>query len=548
MRNPLNSTSWIRLSVAIVLAFTVVLRADAARASGLPGFTLVGEDWTYDPGDGGTLITGKLIQPTTGSAPHPAVLISHGQGGGASGFSAQKAAVMRTWGLVCIAPNYTHVDTSYPPGTDGWSTENERRARACLTILASRADVDMARVAAYGNSKGAFVTAGLCGATLPGEIRAAAITAGGTSGTTDTSLAAPATQEVQGISAPFLLLHGADDTTVSPNSSALLDALLSTNGIPHQRFVWSGVGHDLHAQRSNDVYALLRAWFSAHGVLGEGANTPPSVSALADVAVPVDTVVGPLAFTIGDAQSAASALVVSALSLDIGIVPPANIALAGSAANRSVQLTPAAGATTRDDRARRRRRRTVELQRLPRPVRRRRATRFLRGRRARSRGHERVPVLQPRRPGPRLRALRQSARGAALGERLDESRCARALDEWRAGERHVHLPPGRSTRRCRLWRRDPLRGWSADPSAHPCDRRGRRAVSGRRRTERLRARRRRAGERSGALLPDLLPQCRGRVLSAGDLQRDQRLARRVVNQRGRAQPAKRGAWHVTLAR
>src|SRR6186713_1894299 len=143
--------------LAAVRSFVLVclsLPARLAHAQGsLPGLTLIGENWTYDPGDGGVSITGKLIQPTTGTAPFPAVLISHGQSGTAAGFGAQKAAVMRTWGLVCIAPNYTHTDLNFAVGTDGCSDENLRRANACLTILASLGNVDMQRVAAYGNSK-----------------------------------------------------------------------------------------------------------------------------------------------------------------------------------------------------------------------------------------------------------------------------------------------------------------------------------------------------------------------------------------------------------
>ncbi|MBK7875834.1 MAG: dienelactone hydrolase family protein [Planctomycetes bacterium] len=319
-------------------------RALATPGGPLPGFNLVGEDWTYDPGDGGSVLTGKLIQPTTGVAPHPAVLVSHGQGGTAASFSAQKAAVFRTWGFVCIAPNYTHVDSTYPPGTDGWSAENERRARACLTILASRDDVDTTRIAAYGNSKGAFLTAGLAGALLPGELRAAAITAGGTSGTSDATLPSPTVQEVQGITTPFLLLHGTADTTVSPSQSAMLQSVLDAHSVPNARHLWNGVGHDLHAVRSSDVYALERAWFSAHGVLGDPGATPPTVTPIADLALAVDTPSAPLPFAIVDATTPLAQLVVSAFSLDPALVAPVGLTLSGAGANQTLVVTPVAGA------------------------------------------------------------------------------------------------------------------------------------------------------------------------------------------------------------
>ena len=290
----LPRSSCVRAACAAFLTSTL-----AFAASSLPGFTLAGESWTYDPGDGGPLIVGRLVQPTVGSAPHPAVLISHGQGGNAAGFVTQKANVMKTWGLVCIGPDYTHVNTSYAVGTDGWSAENERRARACLTILASLGTVDMTRVAAYGNSKGAFLTAGLCGAVAPGTLRCAAITAGGTSGSTITTSASPALQEVQGITAPMLLLHGSADTTVFPIQSETLANVLAANGIPFHRYVWEGVSHNLHADRASEVYTLMRAWFSEHGVLGSAGDTPPVIGAPFDVAVQAGEHVGPLAFAVG---------------------------------------------------------------------------------------------------------------------------------------------------------------------------------------------------------------------------------------------------------
>lgn len=331
---------------SLVAACAALLLAASAQAQ-LPGFTLAGEDWTYDPGDGGSVISGKLIQPTTGEAPHPAVIISHGQGGNAQSFGAQKAAVMRTWGLVCIAPNYTHVDGDYPPDSDGWSPENERRARACLTILASRPDVDVARIGAYGNSKGAFVTAGLCGAAQPGEIRAAAITAGGTSGTSDASLPSPAVQEVAGIRAPFLMLHGGVDRTVDPEQSETLAEILASLGVPHARFVWGGIDHQLHAARESEVNVIVRAWFSEHGVLGDAGNTPPVLGPIADVSGPANATLGPIEFTVGDDRTSAGALDVNAFSLDVALLPSASVVPGGAGADRTVTLTPAANATGR---------------------------------------------------------------------------------------------------------------------------------------------------------------------------------------------------------
>jgi dienelactone hydrolase len=251
----------LRLGVLILLAFV----CQQTFSQTLPGFTLAGENWTYDPGDGGAVITGILSKPSTNSR-LPAVLISHGKGGTASGFSLPKARVMTNWGLVCIGPNYTHAGSGSTPDDEGYSPENSRRARACFTILRSLAYVDTNRLAAYGNSMGAFLVAGLCGEAAS-PLRAAAITAGGTSGTSDTGFASPAVQEVQGIVAPFLMLHGTADTTVPPAQSATLQSILASNGVPNSRVLFDGVGHNLHNDRSNEVYALIRDWFTQWGVL-----------------------------------------------------------------------------------------------------------------------------------------------------------------------------------------------------------------------------------------------------------------------------------------
>ena len=128
---------------------------------------------------------------------------------------------------------------------------------------------------------GAFLTAGLCG-ELTTVFRAAAITAGGTSGTSETNVASPAMQEVQGIRTPFLMLHGTTDTTVLTVQSENLQVILTSNGVPNNRVLFDGVGHSLHSDRSNEVYTLIRDWFTQWGVLGAtnppSTNTPPTTS------------------------------------------------------------------------------------------------------------------------------------------------------------------------------------------------------------------------------------------------------------------------------
>jgi hypothetical protein len=76
---------------------------------------------------------------------------------------------------------------------------------------------------------------------------------------------------------------------------------------------------------------------------GSVSNTAPTISAIADQNVAHNTATGALAFTIGDAETSAGSLIVTRASSNPTLVPVANIVLVGSAANRTVTVTPATG-------------------------------------------------------------------------------------------------------------------------------------------------------------------------------------------------------------
>jgi surface-anchored protein len=79
------------------------------------------------------------------------------------------------------------------------------------------------------------------------------------------------------------------------------------------------------------------------------ANTAPTISDVANQSTSEDTPTSAIAFTVGDAETAAAALVVTATSSNTTLVPHANIVLGGSGANRTVTITPAgdqSGTTT----------------------------------------------------------------------------------------------------------------------------------------------------------------------------------------------------------
>ena len=71
------------------------------------------------------------------------------------------------------------------------------------------------------------------------------------------------------------------------------------------------------------------------------ANVAPTISTISNQTVFEDTVIGPINFTVGDAETVASSLIVTALSTNETLLPNANIILGGSGANRTITLTPA---------------------------------------------------------------------------------------------------------------------------------------------------------------------------------------------------------------
>ena len=228
-----------------------------------------GARWTYASGDGGEryALEGVLFVPA-GAGPFPAVVVSHGAGGSPSNYSSAVARPIVAWGMAVIATRYTHaadVDgrngTLLPAGGDGASAANVARAHKTRALLACVRGVDGSRVAAHGHSMGAFVTAELAG-THPGDLQVASHTAGGTG--PGPNATRPATASA--IRTPYQIHHGEDDRVVNIAQDAALDAVLTTNGVPHEFHRYAGYGHE---QITTDPAMLgrVREWYTRHGVL-----------------------------------------------------------------------------------------------------------------------------------------------------------------------------------------------------------------------------------------------------------------------------------------
>jgi hypothetical protein len=92
-------------------------------------------------------------------------------------------------------------------------------------------------------------------------------------------------------------------------------------------------------------YPLIAAVRSAgQGMYSKRFGTaPPTISALTNRTIQVNSSTGPVAFSVGDDTTAAGSLTVSAGSSNMNLVPAVNFVFGGSGANRTVTVTPQAG-------------------------------------------------------------------------------------------------------------------------------------------------------------------------------------------------------------
>lgn len=246
---------------ATTLPGTFIVTGDPSAANGAT--------WTYQATANGVTfdLQGILFKPA-GAGPFGAVIVSHGAGGNANGYSRSVARTMTAWGLVVIATNYTHAG-GVPIGSPGTAAEpgagtaNIARGRQLVELLRSLGYVDLNRLAAHGHSMGAFVTAGLL-AAHPDLFRAASHTAGGAR--PDSSAGpAPTESQVSTIRAPYQLHHGDNDMVVALSSDQRLASVLLGRGVPHELHVYPGADHD-DVSQSAAVLDRVRAWYAARGM------------------------------------------------------------------------------------------------------------------------------------------------------------------------------------------------------------------------------------------------------------------------------------------
>lgn len=125
--------------------------------------------------------------------------------------------------------------------------------------------------------------------------------------------------------------------TVTCDLGVLLDASMATVAITAQA--------NVAGSRTNaaTVTSSTSDPVSANNSTTEltSVNSPPAVSDIPDLSTDEDTIAGPIAFMVGDAETAATALTVAGYSSDTNLVPTEGLVFGGSDGNRTLTVTPA---------------------------------------------------------------------------------------------------------------------------------------------------------------------------------------------------------------
>ena len=138
-----------------------------------------------------------------------------------------------------------------------------------------------------------------------------------------------------------------DSLTLSKNSSNL--TLVPTNnivfggsGANRTVTVSPAAGRTGTATITVSVSDGVNSASDAFVLTVNAANTPPTITGIADQTIDEDTTTAALSFTVGDAETAAGSLTLSKGSSNATLVPTNNIVFGGSGSNRTVTVSPAA--------------------------------------------------------------------------------------------------------------------------------------------------------------------------------------------------------------
>jgi hypothetical protein len=147
------------------------------------------------------------------------------------------------------------------------------------------------------------------------------------------------------------------DVETSAASLTLLGSSTNSTLVPDANIVFDGSGSNRTVTVTPAVSqsgVTLVTVFVSDGELTNStsftltvgaANTPPTISDVANQSIPQDTTLGPINFTVGDAETPAGSLTVTRTSSNPVLLPVSAIDLGGAGANRTVTITPATAQT-----------------------------------------------------------------------------------------------------------------------------------------------------------------------------------------------------------
>jgi len=242
--------------IRLILVLTWVVLAGAADGAALEELSLTRLpepnrfSFSYTPDAAKPAVEGILAYPD-GAGPFRAVVLNHGGGGYARTVIDHFAAIFLERKYVVAACDLAHAGKDSKAVED--PAESLRRLDALFRILENDDKVDARRVFVYGNSHGAFTTVAWC--THHSRIKAAAVTGGGLFGRTQVKM------DFSKISAPILILHGAEDEIIPVSAAKRLKKALDRHGKVSQLEIVPHVGHDLPISRQKEVFAKILAFF-----------------------------------------------------------------------------------------------------------------------------------------------------------------------------------------------------------------------------------------------------------------------------------------------
>jgi hypothetical protein len=158
-------------------------------------------------------------------------------------------------------------------------------------------------------------------------------------------------QTINANSSTGALAFTVGDLDTSPLSLTVSGASSNTLLVPNANIVFGGSGTDrtvtVTPASNQSGTATITVTVNDGGTPVNDSflltvNAFPTISNITNQNTDEDTALGPLDFTIGDAETAASSLTVTGSSSNQALVPNANIVFGGSGANRDVTITPAA--------------------------------------------------------------------------------------------------------------------------------------------------------------------------------------------------------------